>query len=201
MIAREEIRQKGLAIVEWAEEVPLAELAEELGLVVRDRRVLAPRTGGGHPSLSAMHGLGDFPWHTDGAQEVRTPHWLLLRSLGEAKTPTLLLDGAALAARSGLDAKLAAASWLVQGALPFYSPVISPGEGALRWNPDLMRPRGGRGLATDASWRALLAGAQPQRHPWRAGEVLILDNRRWLHARPAVAPEDLERRLERIQCE
>jgi hypothetical protein len=201
MAAAREIHGEGFALVEWDPGEPLDDLAKGLGLVPREHRVLAPRETGGRPSLSARHGLGSFPWHTDGAQRVRTPHWLLMRSLGEPKTPTLLLDGAALASQGGITAELAAASWLVQGVPPFYAPVISPNGEALRWNPDLMSPRGSRGPVADARWRVLLAGAQENRHEWQRGEVLILDNWRWLHARPPIAADDRERQLERIQCE
>jgi L-asparagine oxygenase len=201
MVEVEKMHQEGFALVEWDPEESLEDLAKVLGLMLREHRLLAPRETGGRPSLSARHGLGAFPWHTDGAQRVRTPRWLLMRSHGEPKTPTLLLDGTALATNGGITAELAAASWLVQGTPPFYAPVIAPNGEALRWNPDLMSPRGSRGAVADKRWRLLLAAAEANRHQWRSGETLILDNWRLLHARPPITADDPERQLERIQCE
>lgn len=201
MLATNDLDRDGVTLLKWSPEKSLEALARGLGFSPRERRVLVPRGSGRYPSLSANHGLGKFPWHTDGAQRVRPPRWLLLRSTGEPREPTLLLNGVHLAARSEFTADLSAASWLVRGARPFYAPIVSPRENALRWNPDLMRPRGSRAPAVDVRWRRLLAEAKPIRHKWRPGEVLILDNWRWLHSRPAIAASDQERRLERVQCE
>jgi Taurine catabolism dioxygenase TauD, TfdA family len=194
MKAIDELAPRGVGVVDWAEGEPLEALAAELGLAVRERRVLVPRERAGGRSLSAVHGLGKFPWHTDGAQRTDPPGWLLLRSLGTCRRPTLLLDGAEMLTVSALRS----AQWLIEGDRGcFYGSVVNPRNGAIRWNPDVMRAVGGRAKAAEEVLARRLGTTAARRHKWRGGQALILDNRRWLHARPEIASGE-RRELERI---
>jgi len=195
----EEVAPEGMAVIGWPQEAPLEDLAEELGIGVGRRSLLRPRVTTKARSLSRRHGLGAFPWHTDGAERALPPAWFLLRSLARTRTPTLLLDSETLLSERWLRRDLVAGVWLVEGGSHrFHSSVISL-SGAIRWNPDIMQPRGRRAYDAEIGLRGEIAGAKPIEHEWKTGQVLLLDNRRWLHSRAAVSKKDQDRLLERIQ--
>lgn len=190
----------GRTVIAWPSTAPLGALADELGIVLRSRNVLTPQADSPRPSFSQVHGLGGFPWHTDGALRIRPPRWLLMRALETCDTPTLLLDGHELTERMMQGEPLLGAVWKVTGGRrPFFAPMVGPRDGALRWNPDIMSPVGRQAVSIDRLLRARLAAEPGIPHDWEMGEVLLIDNHRWLHARPEVADSDLlGRRLERI---
>jgi hypothetical protein len=164
--------------------------------------VLRPVTASAaHPSsLSAVYGLGQQPLHTDGAQMQVPPDLLVFICERPSTTPTRLWRPDVPGRRSGpLTMSLAALDhgmFLVRdGRDSFYAPARS--ASGYRYDPGCMTPCDARarevqGYFEQESSRALV-------HEWSAADqVLVVDNRRALHARSAVADGDLERELIRI---
>lgn len=192
----------GIAQVEWADDDPLARLAKALAVPVLDQRVLIP-----HPesharrgTLSARHGLGTFPWHTDGAHWLSPPRLILMRALTRTSTPTLFVDVAEITRDSCLVDGLRHGSWCVTGRTPhFYAPVLAH-DGAVRFNAEVMRPVGQRAILAHSEFTVALRSVPHTKHQWSPGCVLLVDNGRLLHARPPVPEPDSDRRLERTLC-
>jgi hypothetical protein len=192
----------GLDRLDWPAARSLSTLAAHLGLSVRDQRRLKPQATASRRSLSSRYGLGAFPWHTDSVQQVQPPRWLLLRSLGESNTPTCLLDGTELTTGFEIENSLSSGSWLIDlGDRSFFASVVRSTDRAIRWNPDLMRPANAPTAETDEKLRRALESVKGQEHLWRTGEVLLIDNFRWLHSRPAISAGERKRELERILCD
>ena len=196
----QQLPTSGRALIAWPPDAAVDALAAELGIHARGTHVLIPQANNTRPSLSADHGLAGFPWHTDGATQFSPPRWLMMRALEPCETPTLILDGLTVTEDAGLRAAMQGAIWRVAGGRrPFFAPVVGPRDGALRWNPDIMHPMGRHAASIDPKLRATLSAEPGIVHRWKVGEVLLLDNHRWLHARPEVDGRDiLNRRLERI---
>jgi hypothetical protein len=78
----------------------LLDLAKQLGTPVASRRggeaveSLRPRPAEAAPrrSLSAAHGLGNFPLHTDGAHHAVPPRYTVLRANAPSRCATTISD-------------------------------------------------------------------------------------------------------------
>jgi hypothetical protein len=154
-----------------------------------------------HPrSLSAVYGLGQQPLHTDCAHLQAPPDLLVLISERPTATPTQLWRPDVSGRRGGPPylsaAALAHGMFLVRsGRDSFYAPALS--GSCYRYDPGCMTPCDTRAREVQEYFDQQLSHASA--HEWSAGEqVLVVDNRRALHARPAVAQSDLERQLTRI---
>lgn len=142
-------------------------------------------------SLSGVYGLGPFPWHTDGAVSSTPPRWLLLRAIQvSARTATELLepDSDVLAAMRQTVLRVTDRAGQVH-----YAPAALPhgDQWQLRWDPRVGSPRG-----------ALTGQKMEQQLPtavieWKEQRILVVDNARLLHRRPAV-DGSAQRILERI---
>lgn len=149
-------------------------------------------------SLSGRHGLAAFPFHTDGASRVLPPAYIVLWSAQSWKTATLLLDGNT----DALDVPAFSRSWLVSARgrrSLFYAIPRLRVRGRVSWrlNTDCMFPAPGV-LDGDDLHRPFQV-AQPVRVQWSAGSAVIIDNRRMLHAREAVATGESHRELLRVE--
>jgi hypothetical protein len=156
-----------------------------------------------HPrSLSATHGLGRQPLHTDGAHLKVPPHFAVLHAARPNGTPTLLwshsspltspqdpanprpsgLGAGLFVVRSGKDRFLAAAHDYREG---------------YRYDPGCMTPCDQRAREAVRYFESLIVNAH--RHEWtEPDQVLVIDNRRALHARGAVGADDVDRELTRV---
>jgi hypothetical protein len=183
--------------------VELSEVAEILGVSGSDQRVLVARERqDARPgTLSGRYGLAVFPWHTDGAHHVLPPRLSVMRSRTPTSTPTLLLDAQGLlAGEPALGIQLGRQAWLVRGgARPFYSSIVDL-SGRVRLNRHVMTATSAAAVAAELAFQALIEDAEPIAHAWKANELLLLDNARFLHARPAVGENDSDRQLERLLC-
>lgn len=144
--------------------------------------VLAPRErAAADPwSLSGAYGLRAFPWHTDGAIASKPPRWLLLRAVRLSRpTCTELLDPhpelLAVLRRTVLRVTDRA------GRVRHLPAAVYERDGwRLRWDPRTCRPRVG------------IPVEEMEKHPpsatieWRRDCLLVVDNTRLLHRRPAV---------------
>jgi alpha-ketoglutarate-dependent taurine dioxygenase len=163
--------------------------------------VLRPVTeSAAHPnSLSAVYGLGQQPLHTDGAHLQVPPDVLVFICERPSATPTQLWRPDVPARRRrplSTSSALSHGMFLVRnGRDSFYTPALS-GSG-YRYDPECMTPCDARAREVQEYFEQQLSRASA--HEWSAaGQVLVVDNRRALHARSAVAEGDLERELTRI---
>ncbi|WTW95416.1 TauD/TfdA family dioxygenase [Streptomycetaceae bacterium NBC_01309] len=147
-------------------------------------------------SLSARYGMGPQPLHTDGAHLVHPPDVVILACESTSTTPTRLwnemihgpwVKGAADAVQHGV--------FLVNGGNDsFFATAYA--KQRLRFDPGCMTP-------CDARARALVeffkeATDNAIEHQWtEPGQVLLINNRRVLHAR-ASAADDPQREIKRI---
>lgn len=150
---------------------------------------IVSREQDGSWSLSGAYGLGGFPWHTDGAISSRPPRWIVLRALSIPRpTCTELLDpGPSLLSELRRTVLLATdrtgRTRHLPAAIPDY------GRWRIRWDPRTCTPRTGLSVDDVNAQRPTVV------IEWREGRVLVLDNTRLLHRRPAVTAG---RVLERI---
>lgn len=191
-----ELLETGFLLVPYNAGAKLVILASRLGDIA-SHRVLRARESEAAPAdtLTARHGLGVFPMHTDGAAQPIPPRWLVMRALTPTKTATFLYD-ATPAVLDPANSSLLRRPWAVTpgGARPaFYAPILQPLSCGwrIRYNRACMRPTAG---TVDPACMTLLTGLE---HRWQLGEVLIIDNWRMLHARGPVATEE-SRQLERM---
>lgn len=206
-----EVRDRAICQFEASQDEFRA-IAHALGVAVPARRGgpemdrLLPRQREEAParSLSSAYGLSEFPFHTDAAHHRRPPRYVLLR-LGDGcrtSVPTLMLDFRGLRLGRSVVRALAREVWLVRGGRrrTFYANILDAFDGVagVRFDPGCMRPAPGtvpRGYEVLA---AAVAGTEPLAISWRKNGVAVIDNRRMLHARPAVGEVDRDRTLERV---
>lgn len=165
---------------------------------------LTPKAASTPNTYSGIFGLGRFPFHTDLAHWPVPPRYLLLRCVvGHADVPTMLLDGRAVAEGVGSEAMARA---LVRPRRPQCGKVRllrlrqQSDEGdIIRWDEVYLKPASP--VAQDVSERiqAHLEASPPTPVAMVAdGDVLVLDNWRILHSRPAISEDRRDRRLERV---
>ena len=148
-------------------------------------------------SLSAKIGLGVQPLHTDGAHLPDPPDILVLISEESSSTPTLLLRPRANRGFSGgLFAAACHGMFLVNGGRDsFFAPALS--EGRYRYDPGCMSPCDARAQSVVDYFGESLKLAHA--HDWLSGgRLLIVNNRRTLHARTSLTDGDEHRSLHRI---
>ena len=195
--------REGMCTLALDDAVELSEVTETLGVSGTDQRVLVARErNDARPgTLSGRYGLAAFPWHTDGAHQVLPARLSVMRSRAPTSTPTLLLDAQGLlAGEPALGVQLKRQAWLVYGgARPFYSSIIDL-SGKVRFNRHVMTATSAAATSAERAFQDLIDDAEPIAHAWKANELLLLDNARFLHARPAVRENDSDRQLERLLC-
>ena len=149
---------------------------------------LSPRSQGeAHPkSLSAIHGAGVFPLHTDGAHLAKPPRFILLacQAAGSSPVPTVLAryDSLGLAERTACN--LSAAPFLVSnGRRSFYATICGEREMCVRYDRGCMRPASPQSAELAVLFEDALRHAPVHTHHWVAGDILVVDNWRVLHGR------------------
>jgi hypothetical protein len=152
-----------------------------------------------HPSsLSAVYGLGQQPLHTDGAHLHHPPDLLVLVSQHPSTTHTRLWRPPPSVPWQPhtLGTALRHGMFLVRhGRDSFYAPALSSVR--YRYDPACMTACDARAREAEQYFEQQLS--QASAHEWSvADQVLVVDNRRALHARSAVAQDDLDRELTRI---
>ncbi len=191
-----ELRHRGYVEFDDAADV-WVELGKQLGRVgsrheINARPASAARAG----TLSATHGFGAFPWHTDGAIAASPPRYVALRSPIGSDTPTELLD---LALNPDVATALGATLLRVRCHGDRYRYVMSKSVGrepaCFRWDPH-------RCEAVGETAKPDLPDEQtPASHVvrWVPAHTVIFDNWRVLHRRWAITDaESPTRTLQRL---
>lgn len=165
---------------------------------------LTPKTVSTPNTYSGIFGLGNFPFHTDLAHWQIPPRYLLLRCVqGYADVPTLMLDGRTIAAVVGeemMGRALTRPRRPQNGEIRILRlrQVCGLGE-IIRWDQVYLRPASPVGKLVFSRFQSLIDGAQPIPVVMvDDGDVVLIDNWRMLHARPGIAPNQRNRKLERV---
>lgn len=210
---REELQERGFARITLENTAALEAAASALGQPVAlrdgDRIVtaLSPtrREQARRRSLSAIHGMGEFPLHTDGAHLPTTPRYIVLRcvSPGAAARETLLADTAALQLSAADWALLRRAVYVIDdGRSPRRLRSIAvrtgPSRHDIRFDDGCMRPAHPSFAEAGRRFRDALDRNDPIRLVWKEGDAVIIDNRRCLHGRGPSDTPDNDRILERV---
>lgn len=146
-------------------------------------------------SLSAVYGLGQLPLHTDGAHLERPPDFVVLISEAPSTTATRLWVADTTSPTFPVDDAQHGVFLVDSGREKFYSTALSADHN-IRYDPGCMQacdPRAIRAAGYFASQETTA-----KRVEWTGAGVLVIDNRRTLHGREAVAPTDGSRTLRRI---
>lgn len=174
----------------------------------------------GHRARSET--MRDFPWHTDCSYEDRPPRYFALHVLrpdmrGGGTFSALSvqrvvdrLSGAARAAlgrpeyRIEVPPEFVRSSSRDHGVGSLLSVDAASGSVTMRYREDIMAPMGPVAASAMDELRGLLRSPEVERETLRLrsesmprGSLLLLDNRRWLHARNEV--KDPERHLRRVR--
>lgn len=146
-------------------------------------------------SLSASHGKGAFPWHTDGAHWSVPPRYLVLACAQASPNvaSTGIWDGRQSIALNSAKARLANFK-VSNGAQSFYATPASPLQSYYRFDLGCMSP-------LDSSALRLLEEVEDEgdaivsaKISWERGLIVIIDNWRCLHRR-VNAEQDITRHL------
>jgi hypothetical protein len=144
-------------------------------------------------SLSSQYGMGAQPLHTDGAHLIRPPDVVVLTNEVTNSTPTRLWREG----YGGLflpEFTLHGIFLVSSGKNSFFTTTFSR-EG-LRYDPGCMTPCDARARQTEAIF--MEAADKAVDHEWsEPGMILVINNRRALHAR-ASAVEEPARELQRV---
>lgn len=168
---------------------------------------LVPRATATPNTYSGLYGLDRFPFHTDLAHWRLPPRYLLLRCVtGSADVPTLLLDGQTIFDVVTLDI-LTRAIFKPRrprdGGLTLLR-LCEPTDGGycFRWDEVFLRPASRIGDIASRRVRELVPKCEPLSIALaRAGDTLLIDNWRMLHARSPIPAELEDRKIQRVYLE
>jgi hypothetical protein len=164
----------------------LAGLLVSLGakkVAYRTTRAKASRTARPN-TLSAIYGLGEFPLHTDEADQERPPHYVILGSAVPRLAPTLVLS---LRAGPIVLANEERALFRVAGRLRCHYARFREDRGTeqvIRYNVVTHTPLNQAAAEIDAT----LASCTPlaQRIDWLQSRIAVIDNWTCLHGRERI---------------
>lgn len=165
---------------------------------------LTPRAVSTPNTYSGIFGMGRFPFHTDLAHWPLPPRYLILRCVrGYADVPTLILDGHSIAASVGdgvMRRALVRPRRPRDGGIRMVRLLQSEDVGDIvRWDEAFLLPASPVAKSAFSRFRDLLGMAASLGAVMvDDGDVLVIDNWRMLHARPAIPAERRDRRLERV---
>jgi L-asparagine oxygenase len=210
--AGEELSVKGYVLRSDTTGDDLEETALELGEPVAARgfdpvrQTLTPTTSeaAAAKSLSADHGLGAFPFHTDAAHHRQPPRWIVMRCAepGPLIRPTLLADSADFGLDESDWRRVERAVWWVRSGGRGFPVSIArrvDGRRTIRYDRGCMTPADASASRAAELFERALGEVRPVPVEWQRGAMLVVDNHRMLHARAAGGSGDAGiRRLERI---
>lgn len=185
-----DLANHGYAVVDDCDTGTAEHLARLLGSVRTGWQTLVskPEDAADPWSLSGRYGLGQFPWHIDGAVASMPPRLFVLHcsSTSDVAEPTELLDFTHESNRNTaqLLSKVVLRARNRTGRIKYLPAILhSGGTPMLRWDPrtcEVARPE----------WERIgdIIEATPPTSEvaWRPNRVAFIDNRRNLHRRPPI---------------
>lgn len=209
-----DLARTGHALLDLQHQGTLIDVASMLGKPVSVhakrpiRQLLSPLVAKDAPrnSLSRLHGLGEFPLHTDAAHHRYPPRWLLMRCIATGKQgcPTFLADSRELKMTAAERCEIERAVWTIStGRRSFLGSAVlgalsegRKGPIRLRYDRGCMKVADAAFSATSAMLECLIGDLQTERIDWEPGVTVVIDNSRMLHGRGSGA--DSSRELERV---
>lgn len=209
---RATVERRAWAVLAVKTRDDLVELADALGEITPSRVAgpavdeLRPKsaTEASPRSLSGLHGLDAFPFHTDAAHHALPPRFVLLRFASERASKCRTLIAVTPRRLSKKDREILEHDvWVVDGGRGrrFLTSILTHPDGysrpMLRFDEGCMRPADkSLGEARAVVFR-ILEGRRVALE-WAPGLAVVIDNWRALHARDAALAGEEERVLERI---
>jgi len=139
-------------------------------------------------SPSRIVGLGQIAFHIDGAHHLNPPKFLMLACVQSCdETPTLLIDTQKWAFTASEIGILRSAVFFIRnGRKSFYSSILGSDTTLLRFDPYCMLPQNSVADKALNIIREKIKSSNEVNIYWEAGEIIMIDNRRILHARSDV---------------
>jgi L-asparagine oxygenase len=204
------LKRDGYAVVRGIPETHLIRLAQELGPLradprspelVRDIRP-QPADLAKKNTLSSRYGTNAFPFHTDTAHWDRPARYLLLYCVdpGEGKRTTQVQDTRLWCLDQGIIDLMCRALWRTGHINPRLCTLAESEQDKLhiRYDMDCMRPMTAEAREVKALVEISINASPAMQIDWQPEALLILDNRRVLHARGKSSGADTNRVHKRI---
>ncbi len=181
----------------------LIELAYSLGQPISSRvnsaiidHLVPIKSSDAHQqSLSINFGIGDFPFHTDGAYFKTPPRYIIMRYLKGTPnpTPTILCDLNKL--NSDDKENLKNCIWKVKSRNnDFLSTILSDNETFYRYDKCVMTPVVSKNQ-NGFYFESLIANLPKKEINWTINKAVIIDNWTNLHTRPKVNEQEINYRM------
>ena len=210
LTVREEVRTKGYIFLTDIELSRAHEVTKLFGRITADRRnpdplrriSPQPLANSNPNTLSSRYGLDSFPFHTEVAHWETPADYLFLfcEDPGGGSRPTELIDTRKWPIDSRLRYSLLSNLWKTGHRSPKFCTVGCEANGDMKFRYDTgcMRPAGRDSAALHDRLQTLISCAQKSRVSWARNALLIIDNKRMLHARGVATRPDQDRVLVRI---
>ncbi|WP_082993278.1 TauD/TfdA family dioxygenase [Mycobacterium sp. 1245111.1] len=195
-----EVRQRGWAVdaldlsylTGWSSELGWTRISNRLGNNMIDELTPTSETDSHPRSLSAIHGLRTQPLHTDGAHLRRPPDLVAFSASAPNDTPTLLWRP------TYPPAFVSHGVFLVDAGSDRFLTTPHSMRSGFRFDPGCMTPIDQRARSAVEFFTDHRATAVVEHHWDTPGQLLLIDNRRVLHARANVSEGDEGRRITRM---
>lgn len=210
---KDDVNKLGFAFVsQYRPEIDTVAIAASLGQPLTPWtgglvQELIPRISAPPNTYSGIYGIDRFPFHTDLAHWRLPPHYLLLRCIsGYPDVPTQLLDGYTIFDAVTLDLLMRAVFIPRRprdGELKLLCLCEETDNGYLfRWDEVFLKPASRiGGIASQRIREQLLLRDHLAIGLAKAGDTLVIDNWRMLHARSMIPAGCRDRRIHRIYME
>jgi len=200
------LHEQGWFLTETFGDKELLQLAGSLGAPIRSRTAavlideLRPisKSQAQPCSLSAKHGTGAFPLHTDTAHWRRPARYVLLRAVvvDEHSRSTLIKDSR-LFQLNALDRCLLkrAVFGVRSGRSSFLTTIVPEDEKFFRFDRDCMFPKSPSAVQASSIVASAETSCAAVEIHWAVNRTLVLDNWRFLHGRSIGDGTDTNKRL------
>jgi len=153
-------------------------------------------------TLTTRYGLGQFPYHTDTAYWHIPAHYIVLycKHPGSGGRRTNFIDTGMLRNDSKFESLANNAIYLVKRNFKsFYSrPLFNTRCGVcFRFDSDCMIPQNKAGYALVEKMLSVEDSSFVVGHNWKKGDLLVLNNHRFVHSRGSSNTDDFDRILTR----
>ncbi|UPK28053.1 hypothetical protein [Bradyrhizobium sp. 195] len=205
-----QLESNGFAWARGVHETDLLETVQHLGNVrvdprspisVRDIRPQPPSSAKEN-TLSSRYGTNAFPFHTDSAHWDQPARYLVLFCVdpGEGERATLLQDSRAWQLRDDEIELACRALWRTGHVRPRLCTLAErSAEGMeVRYDNDCMRPMTREAWELGALVEERINRSEKTHVSWEPECLLVIDNRRMIHARGTSKRPDANRVLKRI---
>jgi alpha-ketoglutarate-dependent taurine dioxygenase len=205
-----QLESNGFVFARGVQETDLIEIIQRLGIVrvdprspipVRDIRP-QPLASAKANTLSSRYGTDAFPFHTDTAHWDQPARYLALFCVdpGEGERATILQDSRAWQLRDNETELACRALWKTGHVRPRLCTLAERSvDGiAVRYDKDCMRPMTREARDLEALIEQRINRSEKTHVFWEPECLLVMDNRRMVHARGTSKRPDASRVLKRI---